>query len=304
MQPRLSVTAPIDGVVTALDAREGMTVMSGAPLFRINGLSTVWVNAEVPENLAARVRPGTAVEARSPAFPDLAFKGKVGALLPQVDAATRTIKARIELANPSGQLVPGMFVNINLNPAGRKDVLLVPSEAVIQTGARSVVLLAQGDGKFLPAEVETGTEANGRTEIRKGLQAGQKVVASGQFLIDSEASLKGTVARMSGMPNADGKTPGTQVAPATHHGTGKVESIGKDDITLSHGPIPSLQWGPMTMGFKLPSAGLPKNIAVGDTVTFDIRQDKDGMYEIVSIAPTADAPKPGEPKAGRDGAAQ
>ncbi|MBS0309507.1 MAG: efflux RND transporter periplasmic adaptor subunit [Proteobacteria bacterium] len=299
-QPRLTIVSPVSGVVAELGAREGMTVMTGAPLFRINGLSTVWVNAEVPENSAAQIRPGNAVEARTPALADMIFKGKVSSILPEVNAATRTLKARIELANPGAQLVPGMFVTVNLHPAARKDVLLVPSEAVIQTGKHNVVMAALGDGKFQPVDVELGAEANGQTEIRKGLEAGQKVVVSGQFLIDSEASLKGTATRMSDMPATDtGKA-----ATPTHHGSGKVENIGKDEITLSHGPIPSLQWGSMTMSFKLPLAGPPKNVAVGDSVAFDIRQTRDGMFEIVSITPTADSPMSDGMKAGKAGAAK
>src|SRR5439155_3236119 len=197
VQPRLTITAPIGGVVGELAAREGMTVMAGAPLFRINGLSTVWVNAEVPEGSAAQVRPGNPVEARTPAVSGAIFKGKVSAILPEVNPATRTIKARIELANPAGQLVPGMFANISFAPAARKEVLLVPSEAVIQTGKRSVVVVAQGDGKFAPVDVEVGLDSNGQTEIRKGLQTGQKVVVSGQFLVDSEANLKASTMRIS-----------------------------------------------------------------------------------------------------------
>jgi Cu(I)/Ag(I) efflux system membrane fusion protein len=295
-QARLTIVAPISGVVAELGAREGMTVMAGAPLFRINSLRTVWVNAEVPENAAAQVRPGNPVEARTPALPDTVIKGKVGAILPEVNAATRTLKARIELANPGNRLVPGMFVTVNLSPAAGKDVLLVPSEAVIETGRRSIVMIAQGGGKFQPVEVETGAEADGQTEIRRGLEAGQKVVVSGQFLIDSEASLKGVETRMGEAPKADGD----KAAGQTHHGAGKVEKIDRDEIMISHGPIASLQWDAMTMGFKPPAAGLPDNVAVGDSVTFDIRPTQDGMYQIVRIAPTADVParvdKPGTAK--------
>src|SRR2546427_11127057 len=281
VQPRLTITAPIGGVVGELTAREGMTVMAGAPLFRLNGLSTVWVNAEVPEASAAQVRPGNPVEARTPAVSGAVFKGKVSAILPEVNPATRTIKARIELANPGGQLVPGMFATVSFTPAARKDVLLVPSEAVIQTGRRSVVVVAQGDGKFAPVDVEVGLDANGQTEIRKGLQAGQKVVVSGQFLVDSEANLKASTTRMGEMPGpAAGQGP-----DATHRGEGKVESIGKEEITISHGPIASLQWGAMTMGFKLPATGLPQGIAVGNSVSFEIRPTKDGTFQITSIAP-------------------
>ncbi len=285
-QARLTIYAPSGGVVSELDAREGMTVMAGAPLFRINGIGSVWVNAEIPENMAAQVRPGNLVEVRSPALSNAVLKGRVNAILPQINATTRTVQARIELANPHGSLVPGMFVNVNLAPdkAG-EERLMVPSEAIIQTGQRSVVMVAQGDGKFMPVNVETGVENNGMTEIAKGLQAGQKVVISGQFLIDSEASLRGTTTRMS-----DSKTSATDQTPApmVHHGKGKIEAIGKDDITLSHEPIPTLHWGAMTMGFKLPANGLPKNIAVGDTVTFSIQSTPEGEYQITTISPNND----------------
>jgi len=113
--------------------------------------------------------------------------------------------------------------------------LLVPSEAVIQTGKRSVVVVAQADGKFAPTDVQVGVDSNGQTEIRSGLQPGQKVVVSGQFLFDSEASLKASTTRMSEMP-------ASAATSVTHHGEGKVESIGKDEITISHGPIATLQW--------------------------------------------------------------
>ena len=283
IHPRLTVTAPIGGVVTELGAREGMTVVSGAPLFRINGLGTVWVNAEVSEAQASMVRPGAPVAARAPALPGEVFKGRVSAILPEVSTATRTLKVRVELKNPGARLLPGMFATVNFASAGRKKALLVPTEAVIKTGTRTVVIVAQSGGGFAPVNVELGLEANGQSEIRKGLEAGQRVVVSGQFLLDSEASLRSSATRMSEMPAADASKAGD----ATHRGEGKVESIGKDEITLSHGPIPSLQWGPMTMGFNLPANRAPKNLRVGDTVTFEIRPLPDGMYEITRISPTA-----------------
>jgi Cu(I)/Ag(I) efflux system membrane fusion protein len=279
---RATVVAPIGGVVAELSAREGMTVISGAPLFRINGLGTIWVNAEVPENLAAQVRPGNTVEARTPALPGVTFKGKVSAILPEVNLATRTLKTRIELANPNVQLVPGMFVTVNLTPVSRKEMLLVPTEAVIQTGKRTVVVVAETtqDGKqqFTPVDVEIGTEANGMSEIRKGLVRGQKVVVSGQFLIDSESSLKATATRLSEAPGMAGQS---------HSAEGRVEKIGKDAVTISHGPVPSLQWGPMTMDFKLPKEGVPTGVKEGGAVRFEFRAGSKGEFEITTINPAA-----------------
>jgi Cu(I)/Ag(I) efflux system membrane fusion protein len=280
VHPRVVLTAPIGGVIGELSVREGMTAMMGMPLFRINGLGTVWVNAEVPEVQAALVRPGNAVEARVAAYAREIFKGRVAALLPEVNPATRTLKARIELANPKGLLNPGMFATIDLTPATMKrDALLVPTEALIQTGKRHVVILALDGGKFQPVEVEPGIEVDGMTEIRKGLEAGQKVVASSQFLIDSEASLKATVNRMEGAAAA------AAPQPDRHRGEGVVESIGKDQVTLSHGPIPSLNWGAMTMGFKAPPGGLPPGLKVGDRVAFEFSANKKGEFELSSITP-------------------
>jgi len=229
-QARMTLAAPISGVVTELSAREGMTITAGAPLFRINGLSTVWVNAEIPETAARLAKPGDRIVATSSAYPDARFEGRVGAILPEVSAATRTIRARIELANPRGLLTPGMFVSVRLSPDARGDVLQVPSEAVIATGKRRVVMVVQpskdGKASFRPVEVETGEEANGMTEIRQGIDAGTRVVTSGQFLIDSEASLKGLEARLAG-PGAstDALAPAT-AAPAAGDAHGEHEHPG------------------------------------------------------------------------------
>ena len=163
---------------------------------------------------------------------------------------------------------------------------MVPTEAVIQTGTRSIVMLAQGDGKFVAVDVEIGAEANGQTEIRKGLNAGQTVVISGQFLIDSEASLKGTTTRMGDMP---AQQQSNQASGSTHRGKGTIERVYKDEVIISHGPIPALQWGAMTMGFKVPAKGLPKNVAHGDSVSFEFRPLNDGVFEITAISPITDA---------------
>jgi Cu(I)/Ag(I) efflux system membrane fusion protein len=231
VQPRLTITSPIDGVVGELAAREGMTVAAGAPLFRLNGLSTVWVNAEVPETAAAEVRPGSPVEARTPAFPGTVFKGHVNAILPEVSAATRTLKARVELANPGARLVPGMFATVKLAPMKRGDVVLVPTEAVIQTGKRAVVIVAQGEGRFQPVDVEPGLDANGQTEIRKGLQVGDTVVVSGQFLIDSEANLKAAITRMGAMPPRASSAPSPAMAGTEANGAPRVTA---DELQHHH----------------------------------------------------------------------
>jgi Cu(I)/Ag(I) efflux system membrane fusion protein len=278
VQPRISLSAPLSGVVTELMAREGMTVATGAPLFRINGVSTIWANAEIPESQAALVRPGAGVEARSTALPGTVLNGVVQVLLPEVNPGTRTLKARIELANPRGELVPGMAVTVAL-AANAAPGLMVPTEALIRTGTRTVVMLDDGGGRFRPADVEIGAEANGQTEIRRGLEAGQKIVVSGQFLIDSESSLRATTTRMEGMPKAP-------LSPAIEHGgQAKIEAIGKDAVTLSHGPIASLQWPAMTMDFAAPPGDLPAGLKPGLSVTFAFTMNKDGQPVLTRIEP-------------------
>jgi Cu(I)/Ag(I) efflux system membrane fusion protein len=204
VQSWLTLVAPIAGVVTELAVREGMTVAPGATLVRINGLDTVWAEAAVPESQVALLHPGDPVNAESPALPGTVFTGRVQALLPQVSAATRTFKARVELANADGRLVPGMFVEMYFKDSSGRQSLLVPTEAIIQTDKRAVVMLAEDDGNFRPVAVEPGREADGQTEIRRGLQAGQRVVVSGQFLIDSEASLRGLEAGVNSEPEHTG----------------------------------------------------------------------------------------------------
>jgi Cu(I)/Ag(I) efflux system membrane fusion protein len=293
MQPRQTLLAPIGGVVTELSVREGMTVAMGTPLFRINGLSSVWINAEVPETQAARVRTGALVEVRTPAAPGTVLKGRVSAVLPDVNAATRTVKARVEVANAAGVLVPGLFATVDFVAAAAPDVLLVPSEAIIATGTRTVVFVAEGEGRFRPVDVEAGMEGGGMTEIRKGLQAGDKIVVSGQFLIDSDASLKGVTTRL-----ADPAAVAASPAPPSgaHRAEGRVEAIAKDSVTLSHGPVATLQWGPMTMGFAPPAAGWPAAVRVGDRVAFTFRARGPGQWELVTIDP-AGAAQAAAPKA-------
>ncbi len=208
-QTRITLYAPINGVIAELGVREGMTVMSGTMLFRLVDLSSVWVNAEVPEAQGAWLRPGAAVEARVPSFPGQVFRGRVSAILPEVSTATRTLRARVELANPGGRLKPGMFATLVFAQGTGAKALLVPSEAVIRTGERSVVIVAESEGKFRPREVELGFESGGKSEIRKGLSEGDKVVVSGQFLIDSESSLRAAGTRMEGAeaPKADATVP-------------------------------------------------------------------------------------------------
>jgi Cu(I)/Ag(I) efflux system membrane fusion protein len=196
--PRVALFAPSGGVVGELGVREGSQVNPGMSLFTLVDLSVVWVHAQVPETQVAWLRPGAGAQARFKALPGQVFEGRVDYIYPEVDAATRTVRVRSVLRNPGMKLRPGMVAEVAIAADARREVLQVPSEAVIYTGVRSVVIVAEGDGKFRAAEVRTGIESQGRTEILSGLEAGEKVVVSGQFLIDSEASLTSALTRLEG----------------------------------------------------------------------------------------------------------
>jgi Cu(I)/Ag(I) efflux system membrane fusion protein len=286
VHPRVTLRAPVAGVVAELGAREGMTVSAGTTLFRIASLGTVWIVAEVPEAQAGMLVPGGRVEARVPAYPDDVFTGRVNAILPEVNAATRTVRARVEIANPAGKLKPGMYATLALAPRGREG-LLVPAEAVIRTGARSVVILAEGEGRFRAVEVDVGMESGDDAEIRKGLKAGDRVVVSGQFLIDSEASLRSTLARLESAPEA--AAPGAAGASGVHRGTATVTHVDRvrGQVELDHGAIPSMKWPAMQMGFAVEHAGSLADLKRGDRVEFEFRgqPNKDGDYVITRIAP-------------------
>lgn len=194
--PTFTLTSPIGGVLQDLNIRAGMTVAAGETLARVNGLGTVWLAVAVPEAQAGAITEGQAVEARLPAFPGTLLTGTVSAILPETRADSRTLSVRVELPNPDGRLRPGLSAQVRLNHASAQPLLWVPSEALIRTGRRTLVMLAEDGGHYRPVEVQTGQENAARTVIVQGLQEGQKVVASAQFLLDSEASLKGVVPAM------------------------------------------------------------------------------------------------------------
>lgn len=194
----ITLSAPINGIVSEIGAREGQSTPAGTLLFRINGDATVWVEAAIPQAGIAGVRSGTPVTVTVDALPGRSFAGRVETVLPQIDPGNRTQRARIVLDNPDGVLAPGMFVQVALNPIGDGEYPLVPSDAVISPGDEARVIVLTEDNRFHPVLVTTGRSSGGMTEILSGLKGGERVVASGQFLIDSEANLSGALDRLGG----------------------------------------------------------------------------------------------------------
>jgi len=184
------VRAPISGVVQTLDLRTGMTLTTGQTLLRINSLDSVWTEVALPEALAGNLHVGDRAALQLADRAAAPVDGRVSALLPALNDATHTLRVRVELANRDGRLRPGQSAQVTLTAGSTQDGLVVPTEALIRTGKRSLVMVAE-QGEFRPVEVILGQEMGDRTVISSGLTEGQEVVTSGQFLLDSEASLRG-----------------------------------------------------------------------------------------------------------------
>jgi len=285
-QRHFTIAAPIAGVIQALDLRPGMTVSPGMTVARINGLRTVWLEAAVPETQGGPWQAGQKVSARLAAYPERELAGRIAAVLPDLNTQSRTLRVRMEFPNPELKLRPGMFARVQLGNPGQQAVLAVPSEAVIRTGKRNIVLLANTDGSFTPVAVTPGREDEGRTEIRGGLSEGQKVVASGQFLIDSEASLSGVLARMNPAPAA---LPEAQGQPAAIAALGVVEKVAGREITLSHEPIPALDWPAMTMPFGVADGVDLSGLTPGQRIRFWLEKRGDDLV-IGRVAPAGGQP--------------
>jgi Cu(I)/Ag(I) efflux system membrane fusion protein len=268
---RIAITAPRGGVIQTLEVRPGMTLMAGQTLARINGIDTVWLNVAVPEAQAGSVRPGQPAEAIFAALPGKPVQGRVTALLPTLNEGARALRVRVELPNKDGRLRPGLTAQVSLKGGSGQSALLVPTEAVIRTGRRALVIVAEEKGRYRPVEVTLGPETGTDTVILTGLNEGQAIVASGQFLIDSEASLQGIAARSA---DIDAAAP----APvALHEADAVIKEISAKYVTLAHGPFKTLSMAGMTMEFPLANPKLAQGLKVGDRVRVGVRETDDGL---------------------------
>ncbi len=281
---RFGVYAPASGVLTELGVREGAQLMSGASLMQINDLSQVWLLAEVPERDAGRLKIGLEAEVQLQSLAAEIFKGKVSYLYPILDADSRTLQVRIELPNAQNRLRPGMYGDV-IFTGQTYHALSVASESIIATGKRKVVIVKEVNG-YRPVEITTGQERNNQTEILSGLAEGEEVVASGQFLLDSEASLSGVLARLSNNSavQKDKAMEMTMDKPMKDRamasekmpkGRGKVVDVDAKSgkVTLNHEPIKELGWPSMIMGFDVKDNKQLSQLKAGDEVEFDLKTD-------------------------------
>jgi len=192
------IFAPQSGTVTALNIREGMYVTPSSEMFDIVDLSKIWVIVDVFEHQLDWVKKGLKTEMRVPALPGRVWKGKVDYVYPELEPKTRTLKVRLSFDNPKGLLKLNMFAQVTIHAKPKRRVLKIPRQALIVTGNREAVIRALGKGRFKPVNVKTGMRSNGQVEILSGLRNRQRIVLSGQFLIDSESNLQASFLRFSG----------------------------------------------------------------------------------------------------------
>lgn len=183
-------SAPRDGIVLERNAIDGMRANPGDVLFRIADTSLVWALVDVAERDLGNIAVGQPVAVRARSFPGRSFEGTIAVVYPQVNRDTRTVRVRIELANPDAVLLPDMYVDAAIDTADSAPVLAVPDSSVLDTGSRQAVLVDKGDGRFEPRDVKLGRRGGGYIEVRGGLSDGEAVVTSATFLIDAESNLK------------------------------------------------------------------------------------------------------------------
>lgn len=287
-QSHMTLRAPQAGVIAELNVRNGAMVSPGQTLAKVAGLSKLWLVVEIPESMALEVRQGMSVNAVFAGDSTQRFTGHIREILPGISSTSRTLQARLEIDNDDFGMTPGMLMRAHISAATATPRLVVPSEAVITTGKRSVVIVKDTDGRLQPVEVKIGEDLGNNTEILSGLSEGQQVVASGQFLIDSEANLKSVLPKLAGNPDmssTDSSATSSSATPASVYETiGKVEQVAANSITFSHQPVPALSWPAMTMAFGKPSAAAFPDVKAGQTVRFVFKQSSDG-YQLTQVEP-------------------
>ncbi len=300
IQRTLTFRSPVSGIVMEKKAVQGMRFMPGESLYQIADLSAVWVIADVFEQDIALVKNGATAAVRINAYPDKSFSGKVTYVYPTLQAETRTVAVRLELANPGGLLKPGMFAQVELPVGANAPVVTVPVSAVIDSGTRQMVLIQLKEGRFEPREVKLGGRSDTHVAVLEGVKEGEQVVVAANFLIDAESNLKAAV---SGFGSAPAATPAASSAAASssaatsvgqpvsksvgHQATGTVDEVDikAGTVSLSHGPVASLKWPAMTMEFKTANAGLLKALKPGAKVDVEFVERQPGEWVITGVKP-------------------
>jgi len=275
----LQVYAPQNGVVIALEAAEGMYLQPNTRAVSLTDLSTVWLIVDVFERDISRMTNDMTAFVRFEHLNGRVFEGQIDYIYPELDAATRTLPVRLRVDNSEGLLKPNMFGNVSLVPNETRQALTVPTEAIIRTGSAERVILKTGEGTFAPRLVTTGLRDNfgggGRTEVVQGLEPGEEVVASAQFLIDSESALSAGLMRMAP----------TDAEPA--RGTGELLAFDPQTrmATIRHGDLDSIGWPAMDTAFAVRADIAVERLKAGQQIKFEVVRGADGLLYLSDIIP-------------------
>lgn len=285
----LPIKAPASGHVAALGIRQGMYIRPDTRVMAIGTLESVWVMGEFFERQAGLIRAGNPVAITVAAFPGQQWQGEVDYVYPELSEQSRTLQARVRVADNGGSqtLRPNMFVNLNLRSTLGEDLLSIPKQALIRGGQADRVIVAEGQGRFRPVPVTVGVEAGDRVVILEGLEPGQQVVTSAQFLIDSETNLDAAIGRLSDN-QAVVAVAGAQNSAVEVEATITGLMPGMAMVTLEHDPIPQWQWPAMAMDFKAAEGLALEGLEVGERITAVIEDKGDQNYVLTAINSAAD----------------
>jgi Cu(I)/Ag(I) efflux system membrane fusion protein len=277
----ITITAPQSGVLDNLMAREGMFVKPGMEIMSIGQLEHIWVIGEIFERQASLVQVGDLVQMTLDYLPRREWEGQIDYIYPSLNATTRTAQVRVRIDNPDGYLKPGMFAQMRIDAAPMDDTLLIPREALIRTGSQSRVVLAKGEGRFKSVAVRVGHITDDQVEITSGLDEGDRIVTSAQFLIDSESSKTSDFRRMSHESDGDVEA----AKPASVWVSARIEGLMTEHrmLTLAHDPIEAWQWPAMTMGFTVAKNVALQGLTFGMTLHVEVTEEGEGNYVISQI---------------------
>ena len=284
VKQRISIYAPQDGVVSDLPVREGMFVKPSQKVMTLGDLSSVWLLAEVFERQSEWVEVGQTAEVSLSYIPGKTWEGEVEYIYPSLDPKTRTLKVRLRFDNPGERLKPNMYANVKIYGGAKENTIVIPLEGLIRTGRDERVIIDLGEGKFEARDVKAGIESGNYVEILDGVNDGDKIVTSGQFLIDSEASMRASLTRMSeptGEVMSDMQDTGESIKVS---GSGVVKMVMSEDrkLNLQHEPIEDLGWPAMTMDFSVADGVDISGLSADDNVMFQLEQRND-RYLITSV---------------------
>lgn len=280
----VEIYAEQSGIIVNLQVREKMFVTPETPILTIADLSSVWVQAEFFEEQSMWLTHGLAVDVETDFQPDVRFTGRVDHIHPMIDPVTRTLRARLVFDNPGEILKPNMYVTVSIKADRKHEVLSIPLDAVIRTGQSKRVIRALEGGRFEPVEVEIGRVSGGRVEISKGLAEGDRIVVSGQFLIDSEASLSASLRRMSDPVTLNMSEPDLE-------GVGAIKSVGILNsvmadhrmVNITHEAIPEIGWPTMTMNFEVGDGVDLSSLQKGAAIHFELTQGDGETFVVTAV---------------------